>query len=434
MKARQRAERQRALRRRTLVLILSFVVLIGSAGYLLVMGLTGQIFVGGSKTVAVTQPPITVTTGETTDEPSIPVTYTGSGNTGENASNWTYTTAESMPAGNIVDGTSAFYDYERVRRDLYFLEKRYDDCLTVNVFGYSADGRELLDAVVGSPTATKDVIVQYGMHAREYLVVNVAMMQLERLLVSYHSGTVNGRSISDVMGNVRLHIIPMMNPDGIMLSETQSLDVLQSEELKNIILKAHESDLALGKASPSMEEYLATWKANARCVDLNRNFATTGWTTEMGTQTPSCSRYPGSAANSEPEVQALLSLVDSINCVAQIAYHAHGEMVYFDYGMEEIDPALHDTDHELAQRISAATAVNGAEPYEVISTVLDDQNPGGCSDYFMQILHKPAVTVEVAAKLKPDGSYNDPPLSLDQVAGVFERNADVLPVVAEMFA
>ena len=41
--------------------------------------------------------------------------------------------------------------------------------MTILRFGYTADGRELLDVVIGNPAAEKDVIIQYSMHAREYI-------------------------------------------------------------------------------------------------------------------------------------------------------------------------------------------------------------------------------------------------------------------------
>ena len=52
----------------------------------------------------------------------------------------------------------------------------------------------------------------------------------------------------------------------------------------------------------------------------------------------------------------------------------------------------------------------------------------------MQILHIPAVTVEVGDLYKADGSYNDPPLSVDQVDKMLAENLTVLPAVAQMFA
>ena len=345
---------------------------------------------------------------------------------------WTYTTDSEMPEGDIVDMHADGYSYERMRRDLYLLGQRYPSFMTVYQFGTSLDNRELLDAVVGDPAAERDVIIQYSIHAREHIVTNLGMKQLEELLKTMETGEYNGRSLREIFSKVKLHIIPMLNPDGVMISQG-GLEAIGNEELRNGLMKVFEDDKALGKASPDIAEYTATWKANARSVDLNRNFDTPGWTTEMGTRQPSCSRYPGTGPNSEPEVQALIALTDSINCVAQIAYHCHGRLIYWDYGMAESDPDLYAKDQQLAQLFNELTTTENLQGYMMVSTVDDGQNPGGCSDYYMQVRHIPAVTVEVGNKFKADGSFNDAPLSIDQIDGIYAENAAVLPAVAAMF-
>ena len=345
---------------------------------------------------------------------------------------WEFVTDAAMPDGDIVNMHDEKYSYENVRRDLSLLAQRYPEFLRVYNFGTSLDGRELLDAVVGSDEAERDVIIHYSIHAREHIVTNLGMKQLEELLKSMNVTQYEGVDYTEIFSKVRLHIIPMLNPDGVMISQ-EGFGAINSEELKAGLLNVFESDKALGKASPSLAEYATTWKANARSVDLNRNFATDGWTAEMGTQQPSCSRYPGTEPMSEPEVRALVDLEKSINCVGQIAYHCHGRIVYWDYGMEEKDPELYAKDQASAQLISGLTATADLEGYAVTSTVDDGQNPGGCSDYFMQVEHIPSLTLEVGNKFKADGSFNDAPLSIDQIDGIFVENAYVLPAVAWFF-
>lgn len=429
---RQRREERRRRRRRArlcrlAVLTVCLLILLITVPYLIKNAVAGTLFV----------PRTLVSLVETDSRAEEPAAAADDDKaevwTCQALSPWTYTTEETAPQGDIVDYHTENYSYEQMCRDLYFLQERYRDILTVQVFGQSLDNRDLIDAVVGSPDADKDIIVQYSMHAREHLITNVGMAQLEDLLKNYQTGSFGGEALSAILSKVRLHIIPMMNPDGVSISQS-GFDAIRDESLKAGLQEVYRTDTELGKASPDINEYTATWKANARSVDLNRNFATKGWTTEMGTQQPSCSRYPGTSANSEPEVQALINLTEAINCVAQLAYHCHGRLVFCDYGMAAEDPALYETDMALAELISRQTAVNGADGYTVTSTVQDEQNPGGCSDYYMQILHIPAVTVEVGDLYKADGSYNDPPLSVDQVDKMLAENLTVLPAVAQMFA
>lgn len=448
-KAEMRRRRKKKARQRLTVLIVAFIVFLTSISYITIKVVQGDVFIKETESSAEQEAESADSMGEETAELTVtptaeatptPVpteeatpTIAADTNTGYSVADWTYSTSESMPEGDIVD-VSDIYSYDRMERDIYFLKQRYGSYMHVNVIGYSCDGRELLDCVVGSDSATKDIIIQYSMHAREYIVTSVGMLQLENILKNYETGSYNGKSYADMLSSVRLHVIPMINPDGVTLSQTGSLDCISSEELKNTILTAWDSDNELGKGSPDLSDYLRTWKANARCVDLNRNFASTGWRADMDSLVPSTTRYPGAEPNSEPEVQAILNLEQNINCVAQVAYHCHGNMIYYDYGMESEDPELYNTDYEMARKLAATTANADGETYNAISTVEDDQNPGGCSDYFMQILHIPSVTIEVADNYKADGSYNDPPIPNDQVTSIYERNASILPALADMFA
>lgn len=345
---------------------------------------------------------------------------------------WTYTSDASVPDGDIVATDNAVYTYDQMEEDLYLLQKKYAGLVQVRKFGESLDKRDLLEAVVGDAGATKDIVIQYSMHAREYICTLLAMKQLENLLSNYSTAQYNGTSCSELFKTVRLHIIPMMNPDGVMISE-KGIDAIRDETLKANLLSVYQSDLKLGKGSTNVDEYWLTWKANARSVDLNRNFATTGWTTEMGTQQPSCSRYPGTSANSEPEVQALISLTESMNTVCEIAYHCHGRSIYYDYGMQSVNEDLYNRDYALAKALDPLTAQQGHDAYELLSTVKDSQNPGGCSDYYMQIVQIPALTIEVGRKFKDDGSYNDPPLDISEFPLIWDENQQMIPAIADFF-
>lgn len=436
----RRRKRRRARIRRMIILVVAVIALLASVIVIAKNAVQGTLFKDGAVSAEVSGSTISesglssgISSDDNTDTENQPVVNpNGTGATPSNGVEkpWVYTTTEAMPAGDIVDWHIEKYSYDIMCRDLYFLESRYGDYMKVMSFGKSLDDRDLLEVVIGPDTAEKDIIIQYSMHAREYHITNMAMGQLEYIMQNYETGTLNGESYKDIFSKVRVHMIPMMNPDGVTISQF-GFNGIRNQELVNDLMKVFDSDLVLGKASPDINEYTATWKANARSVDLNRNFDTPGWTTEMGTRQPSCSRYPGASANSEPEVQALIALTNAINCKAQIAYHSHGRIIYCDYGMEAEDPALYQKDMELANMISSMTRTSEQEGYSVISTVKDGQNPGGCSDYYMQVLHIPALTVEVGDLYKPDGSYNDPPLSADQVDKMLRENREIIQAVAQ---
>ena len=331
---------------------------------------------------------------------------------------WEYTPSETdiAPEGDIVPTTDTFYSHDMMKRDLYLLRERYPDTMSILRFGYSADGRDLLDVVIGNPDAQKDVIIQYSMHAREYVNSLLAMKQIEELLKGMSNGTqYNGAAYSDILQDVRLHLIPMMNPDGVMIA-LYGFDAIGNETIRNGLYECWQSDILLGKGDPDIAAYYQRWKANARCVDLNRNFDC-GWETTVGTTQPSCSRYKGESAASEPETKALVALKDAINCVGQIAYHSEGELVYWDYGSLG---DLHVVDEQLADLVSGITG------YKKESTISSNQETAGCSDYFILKCAIPSITIETGV--------GECPIYIDQWDAIWNQNAQVLPAVAQFFA
>ena len=273
-----------------------------------------------------------------------------------------------------------------------------------------------LDVVIGNPDAQKDVIIQYSMHAREYVNSLLGMKQIEELLKGMNNGTqYNGVAYSDILQNVRLHLIPMMNPDGVMIA-LYGFDAIGNETLRNGLYECWQNDILLGKGDPDILAYYRRWKANARCVDLNRNFDC-GWETTIGTTQPSCSRYKGESAASEAETKALVALKDAINCVGQIAYHSEGELVYWDYGSLG---DLHVVDEQLADLVSGITG------YTKESTVSSNQETAGCSDYFILECSIPSITIETGV--------GECPIYVDQWDTIWNQNAQVLPAIAQFFA
>lgn len=331
---------------------------------------------------------------------------------------WQYVPSETdvAPEGDIVPTNDTFYSHDMMKRDLYLLRERYPESMTILRFGYTADGRDLLDVVIGNSSAQKDVIIQYSIHAREYVNSLLGMKQIEELLKGMNNGTqYNGVSYSDILQGVRLHLIPMLNPDGVMIA-LYGFDAIGNETLRNQLYECWQNDILLGKGDPDITAYYRRWKANARCVDINRNFDC-GWEMTVGTTQPSCSRYKGEAPASEAETRALVALKDAINCVGQIAYHSEGEVVYWDYGSVG---DLHVTDEQLTDLVCGLTG------YRKESTMSSKQETAGCSDYFIVECGIPAITIETGV--------GECPIYVDQWETIWNQNSQVLPAVAQFFA
>ena len=330
---------------------------------------------------------------------------------------WTYTNGNPIPEGDIVATDSALYTYDMVMRDIYFLKQRYPDLCEIIKLGTTADGRDIIDVAVGSKTASKDVIIQYSMHAREYINTLLGMKQLEELLKGMQGGAeYNGIPYSTILQDVRLHIIPLMNPDGVTISQL-GFDGINSETIRADLNKIWATDNEAGRGDVNLAAYTSIWKANALGVDLNRNYDTLWEDAGVGgTTEPSSARYPGPFAHSENETVALLALEEAVNCSAQIAYHSEGDLIFWNYGVEG---DLYAKDEQLAQVVAATTG------YPLESTVTSNQSTSGCSDYFIRELGVPSITIETGT--------GDCPIGIDQWDGIWSRNAQVLPAVAELF-
>ena len=330
---------------------------------------------------------------------------------------WTYTNGNPMPEGDIVATDSVLYTYDMVMRDIYFLKQRYPDLCEIIKLGTTADGRDIIDVAVGSKTASKDVIIQYSMHAREYINTLLGMKQLEELLKGMQGGAeYNGIPYSTILQDVRLHIIPLMNPDGVTISQL-GFDGINSETIRADLNKIWATDNEAGRGDVNLAAYTSLWKANALGVDLNRNYDTLWEDAGVGgTTEPSSARYPGPSAHSEKETIALLALEEAVNCSAQIAYHSEGDLIFWNYGVEG---DLYAKDEQLAQTVGAVTG------YPLESTVTSNQSTSGCSDYFIRELGVPSITIETGT--------GDCPIGIDQWDAIWAANWQVLPAVAELF-
>ena len=92
---------------------------------------------------------------------------TTNANAGQQADNSYYNQTLSNPVVNPVDK----YSYSQMVNDISALASRYPGTVTVKSIGKSADGRDIYDVIVGNPNASKKILFQGAIHAREYIVV-----------------------------------------------------------------------------------------------------------------------------------------------------------------------------------------------------------------------------------------------------------------------
>lgn len=313
----------------------------------------------------------------------------------------------SEPVSNPTVAVVEKYSYENMVSDLEKLKSRYGGHLQVNVIGTSLDGRDLYEAVLGNPNAEKHILIHAGIHAREYMTPLLVMKQLEYGLEFYDRGSYGGQPLSGILQQVAVHFVPMVNPDGIALSQF-GLDSIRSEQLRQGVQQCYASDLALGRTSAAMDRYLMYWKANGRGVDLNQNFPA-DWELIAGCPNPSYASYKGTSPLSEPETQALANLVNSRKWSATVSYHSMGNIIYWDYPGNRVQ----QTSGELTSLIEVSTGYRAA----------GSSGQGGFKDW-TQIKDDPipGVTIETGSVACP--------LPLSQYEDIWNRNKMVWALVA----
>lgn len=322
--------------------------------------------------------------------------------------------ANVQPDAPVVQVSNLQYSYEQMKQDLEILQEKYPEQIQIESLGTTVDGREILEAVLGNVNAEHHILIQATMHAREYMNTVLAMNQIEDYLRYSEERSYNGKSWSELYKKVCFHVIPMVNPDGVTISQ-KGVDGISDAVLKSQLEDCYQQDLVSGNAYSDSRQYFALWKANARGVDLNRNFDA-GWEEYTGAANPASECYKGTSPASEAEVQAILSVSQNYDLDCCIAYHSFGNLIYWNYGSQG---EVMEADQRLASLVSGVTG------YEMHSTIQDATDAAGCSDYFVLKLGIPAVTIE--------NGGSQCPMPVEEYQPMYQRNQNLWPALAEMY-
>lgn len=291
------------------------------------------------------------------------------------------------PIANPIVKVTDRYTHEQMEADIFALKERYGDKLSVNVIGQSLDNRAIYEIVIGSPEAPNHILFQGAIHGREYMTPLLMMSQMELALANYDTGHYNHMALSDMFGQAALHFVPMVNPDGVAVSQS-GLSAIRSDSLRQEIIASYHRDVEAGKTDFSLEQYLPYWKSNARGVDLNHNFPAWWEMIQNPTTAGSYANYKGTAPLSEPESQALAALSGQHSWAATVSYHSMGNIIYWDTDGNQAS----DSSYALAQAVSQDTGYR-LDP---------SKGKGGFKD-FLQTNGQtaPSVTVETGSLACP---------------------------------
>ena len=230
------------------------------------------------------------------------------------------------------------------------------------IYGYSYDCHPLYYIDLGSSNATTCYVLTAGIHGREY-VNSFVLTKLADYYASHEELLIEK--------SIRLIILPMLNPDGILVSQFGPFG-LDSIDLQNGVKQ-------MLKHSPVPYH---KWKANARGVDLNRNFP-------IGFHPagkPGYKLHAGESAGSEKETDFVIQFMKQIKKpTAVIHLHSKGKVIYWDYKVNS------NLKRSIARLMNRARTETGYKPcFETADTKAN----GGFGDYCAYVLQVPTITLE----------------------------------------
>lgn len=291
------------------------------------------------------------------------------------------------------------------------LAKRYPEWVRLIEIGRSVDHKPILSLVLTaaennleSDTYLKHYLLEAGLHARE--VVNP--VSLLYTVEQYLRDTENNQVLKDIdvarlLEDNVLHVIPLSNPDGFNLAKfgLRGLDT----EAARIAFKA------VGLTPDPRTGSYPYLKANARGVDLNRNFEDTFfklktqqwisiWNVKQNAyyrSQPSHAFYAGPTPNSEPETLSLYQYMTRYPFTAVVSLHSKGEVIYWRYWMHS--DSYNALCADLARKVSAITG------YRLMSGDSEDASSGYMGDVVANVLHRPFLTLETTNQ---DTPYQSP--------------------------
>ncbi len=233
----------------------------------------------------------------------------------------------------------------------------YQNAITEKrVIGKSVCGRNIYAVKIGYGRPTG--IAQYAIHGREYITARLAEAHAA---VGVCAGS--------------CWIIPLSNPDGALLSQC-GLSSVDDKKRRGHLLRLNGEN-----------EDFSLWKANARGVDLNVNFAAAWGKGKNNVRAPGAENYVGERPFSEPETLALKKFTQEICPDYTLSYHTKGEEIYW-YFYQSMRTCPRDK--TLALVLSQATGYPLGDARG---------SAGGYKDWCIQKLGIPSFTVEAGADI-----------------------------------
>jgi len=267
----------------------------------------------------------------------------------------------------------------------------------------TAFGRPVQTLVMG--TGDRQVLYSASHHANEWITTPVLLKFAEELAIAMEAdGRLYGVSARTIGRAATIHLVPMVDPDGVdLVTGAVEPGTLEYETASRI------ADNFPGISFPD------GWKANLLGVDLNLQYPA-GWLQareikfSQGYTRPAPRDYVGRAPLNQRESIALAEYTEAVDPAVVLAYHTQGKVIYWQFRDYAV-PGARELGEEFA-RLSGYTLAD--TPYE--------SSFAGYKDWFIQNFRRPGFTIECGS--------GENPLPLEQFDEIYRDNLGILVTAA----
>ena len=263
----------------------------------------------------------------------------------------------------------------------------------------TAWGRPVTALVAG--TGERKVLFTAAHHANEWITAPLLLRFAEEL---GKGGKLYGVDADIILRNSTVHLIPMVDPDGVDLV-TGAIGPGSLE---------YEQAAALADYYPQIP-FPEGWKANLLGVDLNLQYPA-GWLRAreikfaQGYDRPGPRDFVGRAPLAQRESIALAEYTEAVDPALVLAYHTQGQVIYWQYQDLEVPGA-----RELAEEFSKVSGY-------ALEDVPYASGFAGYRDWFIRRFRRPGFTVEAG--------LGENPLPIGQFDKIYRDNIGILVTAA----
>ncbi|MCR5416291.1 MAG: M14 family metallocarboxypeptidase [Pseudobutyrivibrio sp.] len=298
----------------------------------------------------------------------------------------------------FVDTSKQLYTYDEMVEDIINLAVGHEDRISYESRAVTSQGRNIWLIKFGNLQSENKILITASIHSREYMTSQLVMKMLEEYVLNYDVPNASGTTYRQYFANTCFYILPMINPDGVSISQFGAAGATQELTINWL------------NGCKAMGYDLTQIKANANGVDLNRNFPIGFGCDKKTASVPGLSNYPGAAPLSEAETQVMAILLNENTFSSAINYHSMGNLIY--YGASTNTP-------DVANRCkNMATIVHAVNKYKMVYC---GDAIGSFADYFGAVESAPSITIEI-------GTAN--PVPIKQFSNIYNKNINVWPIIA----